>query len=252
MRKVICFLLIFVTIFFFNSKSSAETKVETQNNFYLQTRTTPQKLIPSILQLDIAVGESADIKVDSIPIEADMTKLVWELVSISEVADITWKGNFCTIHAKNTGSGVINVSDSDGAAASIKFTVSEALPATLSLEVPASSILTGDSVLIRASTTPNNTQIMWSVQGEEHAILSYGGALCRIKGINPGEVTVRAAIKGTDIAQEITLNIKNQPTKKYSYNNLLLILIYGGISLLLLSFVLWLQMRKGKNYEKKI
>ncbi|MEG2377714.1 MAG: hypothetical protein RSC43_05075, partial [Clostridia bacterium] len=212
---------------------------KTPDNFYLDTRIVPEKLIPTTLSLTLSPDESARISVDVLPRGADVSRLTWSLESESGCAKITWDGDLCTVHAVRYGSCVLTVSDPDGANASVKITVAAAPLHSISLTSPNNTLAVGDELYITAQPEPADAEVIWNVRDGGHAAVSYGGKTCRVRAISPGEVHVRASIGGFNAASEFILAVTSPPRRFIGASVTTSVLVLLGCTLLLVSFVFW-------------
>ena len=223
MRKIALFFLLFLPFLRF---AAAE------ENFYLNTRTPPQKLIPSTLSCTLQPGESARLTVDLLPRGADTTRLAWSITPSDGLAAILWNEGSCTVQARGEGTGLLTVRDPDGAQCEIRLTVRRAA-ASLRLSATAETVQIGDEVRIRALAEPADAEIVWSVDAQDAGAVSYGGSLCKIQAAAPGAIHVRADIRGSGVHSDYTLRVLPAQTQPPAVLTLVSRALFCGAAALL-------------------
>ncbi len=229
MRKILILILFICNFLCF---SCAE-----YNDFYLNIKIPPEKIIPNTLNAELYLNESVTLWVDLMPKFADDSEIVWECVP--SIADVDYSGRKCTIRAIEEGDGVLYATDQNGVSCEIKIKI---LPqkVKISIEGTSDSIKVGEQMIFSAHTEPK-CDVLWQVDAGDTAHVSYGGNKCKIRAKSAGRITVSASAKSGERAVK-TLTI--EPSEGMNLSLFGFILGVASVALLSIALIFYLRMRR--------
>lgn len=229
MRKILILILFILNFICF---SCAE-----YNDFYLNIRIPPEKLIPNALNAEVHLNESMDFRVDLLPKFADDREIIWEC--IPNIAALEYSGKTCTIKATKEGDAILCAKDRNGASCEIKIKV---LPqkVKVSIDGTSDSIKIGEQAILFARTEPE-CNVLWQVDAGEIARVSYGGNRCRIRAKSPGRVTVSAS---TESGVRAVKTLIIEPSDGMNISLFGFVLAAVAIVILTIALILYLKMRR--------
>lgn len=148
--------------------------------------------------LNLLLGDEQNIAVTVSPADATFPDLIWESKDPS-IASVSAEGKIVALACGQTS---ITATSSNGISDSITVNISEIVAESLKIECP-TSLMIGDSVVLKACFTPDNTTvqtIQWSVSDNSIADVTDEGCLVT-KGV--GTVIITALQKDVSATYEL-------------------------------------------------
>jgi len=226
----------------FLSVSAAATDFYEFYAVWAQTGDEKITLMPSALRVTLEPGSTERLGLITRPSGLAVS---WQSgdENICRVSDSSGSG--CTLVGEHAGECRVTVSCGDASAA-VQVVVKQAA-AQISLSRSSVSISEGEVAHLRARVIPESasSDVTWQISPyNDCAAISYGGDICRIKGLDSGEFTVTASLPGGKSASaEVTVHNKSRGN---GFRLTVALLMLGSFGLISTGLFMW----RRRNEER--
>ncbi len=207
------------------------------SDFYLKTKTLPEKLLPDTLSVSIPQNEERSVFVDLIP-TTSRCDIEWQISPA--IATLSPRNTKCTLKARECGDATLTATAENGVTCSIKIKVIP--PAREILLEGEDTVKSGESAVIYARPSSGDT-VSWRVVGLDSSQFSFGGNLCKISPKKEGTVTVFATLDNTTVSK--TMEVLPAKCRELDLGSLSFFLAGSGVMLLIIILLY------GRGYEKE-